>query len=212
MSSVAINIFAEGVCPDSCDDGTVLLPPIEEDQNCQEGKYNAQLSQICDLYIKPDKVTTVPASFSTADMATYLTAEVDNTNTDNTKIKWIVGEGGIPIAEKSTKEVAKNGVITTKRTYTFTYKITNLTPNMYDFLRRIQCGWKGFVFNYATVGGCMFGNDNGGTPNLCVGICPQTVDANIPLDAGREDTKYGEIIITFCSDVDPARIDDPFQS
>lgn len=203
--AAGINTFGTNVCPEDCDEG-VLLPPISENQNCIGSEAFVEKSQICDLWIRPDEVVASPVGFTTGDMGTYLTAEVDNTNIDNTKIKWLVGKGGLPAPDKTTLNLPKGQTRTTSRTHTLPFEVFGIDDAMYLFLQTLQCGDTGFTFVFATLGGRMFG-DVSDAPFF---IKPTSIDADLVLGEGDDDTFSGTITITFDSNISPDRISNPF--
>lgn len=199
-----LNQFGNGVCPDDCDEG-VIYPELAEDQNCISSTAFTKLSQICDLWIRPNEVTAAPVAFTTGDMGNYLTANQGNAE-DNTKIKWLTGKGGLPTPDKTTINLPKGQVRTTKRTYTMSFEVFGIDKRKYKFLQTLQCGDTGFDFIYATRGGDLFGDENT-SPFF---ITPTSVDADLPLEPGDDDTVTGTIIITFESNVNPDCIENPF--
>lgn len=201
----SVNKFGNGVCPDDCDDG-VIYPELAEDQNCISSTAFSKLSQICDLWIRPNEVTTAPTAFTTGDMGAYLTAEVDNTNTDNTKIKWLVGKGELTVPDKTTLALPKGQSRTTKRTYTINYEVFGIDKRKYKFLQTLQCGDTGFDFQFANLGGDLFGDEDT-SPFF---ITPTSIDVDMPLGAGDDDTVSATIVITFDANVNPDCILNPF--
>ena len=201
----SINKFGANVCPDDCDEG-VVYPPLAENQNCIGSTAFQKLSQVCDLWIRPNQVTTAPATFTTGDMGAYLTANVDNTDTTNTKIKWLVGKGGVPTPEKTELPLPKGQTRTLKRTYTLSFEVFGIDKQKYKFLQTLQCGDTGFDFAYAILGGDLFGDEDT-SPHF---ITPTSVDADLPLEPGDDDTVTGTIIITFDANVNPDCIANPF--
>ena len=197
---MSFNKFGTGIIPDDCNT-VITYPALEADQECTTTSSIGVLSQVCDLYIRFDQATTTPTAFTTAAMLNYFNAEVDNSNTNNTKVRWLVIEGGVPVPNETIQELSKNREKVTKRTYTLSGRIANLSDQNREFLRYMQSGGTGFTFWYGTTGGKMFGKVDG--------IAPSKVSATLPLGEGREDTEIGNIILTFESDIDPERINSP---
>lgn len=177
-------------CPDCGDD--FFLPAIEADQNCS---FDLNESQVCDVYMQP-KGAPNPFDFS-QNPATATPDAIDNTATDNSKTKWLVGEGGVAAPEKNVVQLPKLREKISKRTYSLTFVVKNLSDEMYDFLRHLQCGWTGFTFYYATLSGRLFGRDGG--------IPVKSVDVDLPLGEGREDTEQATLTITWEAKTDPDR-------
>jgi len=184
-------------CPADCD--TALnLPALAENQDCTS--YDQKDSQLCDLVIVPTTASN-PFDFTDPDNPTLVSGEIDNTNTDNTKTKRLVGEGGVAVPEKIVSEYPKNKSRITKRVYTVVFNVKNMSSTQYEFLRAIQCGWTGFTFYYANLGGRLFGPDGG--------IEPLSVDADLPLSETRDDKEVGTITVTFEAEGDPPRANSP---
>lgn len=184
-------------CPTDCST-PLLLPAIEQVQNCTN--YKQAFSQISDLIIVPDGAPD-PLDLTGAPDAALVAASIDNMNVDNTKSRHIVGEGGVAAPEKITDEYPKRQSRTVFRTYTLTFNIKNLTDAQYEFLRALQCGWTGFSFYYANVGGHLFGDAGG--------ILPASVDVDFPLAEGRDDKEIATLTITWDADGDPPRYNKP---
>ena len=189
------------ICPAVCDD-TLDLPAIDANQDCITIVYKK--SQICGLVIQP---TTGTGSLPAAPGAswtdpTYWATAVDNTVTDNSAFKYVVGIGGLPAAEKTEIELPKNKVRALDRTYTITFSVRNLTDNHYAFFQSLQCGWTGFQFWYETVGGRFFGGETG--------ITPSKVDVDFSLSEGVDDYEEAVLTLTFEACGDPPRTDSPF--
>ena len=116
------------ICPAVCDD-TLDLPAIDANQDCITIVYKK--SQICGLVIQPTTGTgSLPAAPGTDwDDPTFWSTAIDNTVTDNSAFKYVVGIGGLPAAEKTEIELPKNKVHALDRTYTITFSVRNLTDN-----------------------------------------------------------------------------------
>lgn len=175
-------------CP-NCDD-EFFLPAIEADQDCD---FDIVESQICDLILYPTG-SILP---DWMDRQSFCDS-IDNNSEDNTKGRWLVGEGGVAVPEKDILQLPKGVEIINKRTYSLTFTIKNVSDLMYDFLRHLQCGDTDFVFFFKTIGGRLLGSN--------VGIIPRSIDVDFPLGEGREDTESAIITITWRSKTDPDRI------
>jgi len=184
------NIFLD--CPVDCDTD-LLLVAIPEEQDCTS--YDQQYSQVSDLVIQPTGATTPFASWSTT--PTLVSGAIDNTVTDNSKCKWLVGEGGIATPTKEVSDYPKRKQKTTNRRYRLEHTIRNLTDAQYDFCRQLQCGWTGFTFWHADLGDYIYGS--------ATGIVPALVDCDFPKGAGRDDKSFATIIIEWDADGDPER-------
>ena len=183
-------------CPDDCSDVN-LLPAIVAEQDCTG--YEQTLSQVCDLYILPSATDDIFADWATT--PTNVTPDtgvgIDNTNTDNTKSKWLVGIGELPASEKTTTEYPLAKSKTTDRLYTLTFRILNLSAAQYTFLRQLQCGTLGFTFWYGDLGSWLYG--------LSGGIVPDFVTVTFPKGEGNTDKNVGIIRLSWKADGDPER-------
>lgn len=188
------------VCPAVCDDA-LDLPAIDADQDCITITYKK--SQVCAVVFQPTTGTGPVPSDPTdwTDPVEWATL-IDNTTTDNTKHKYLVGVGGVPVPEKDELELPKNRTRALDRTYSLSFSLRNLTDSHYDFMKALQCGWTGFKFWYETVGGRFFGGS--------VGIEPSKVDVDFPLSEGRDDYEEAILTIEWEACGDPDRTDTPF--
>lgn len=177
-------------CPTDCD---LTLGPVEVYQDCIA--YKQRLSQLCGLIILPDEAD-LPADWTDAQQWALV---LDNSITGNEKGRYLAGEGEVDEPEADETNYPKREIRITKRLYTLDFTVKNLSDIQYEFLRQLQCGWKGFRFWYETLGGRLLGGAGG--------ITPFFVDAVIPYDGGRSDKERGEIMIQFESDGDPDRAD-----
>ena len=198
---MAINNF--GVCPTGCNE-TLDLPVLDVDQNCTD--YDTYESQLTDLWIKPRTASETPFSgygsgIISATMPVANPQAIDNANTDNTKVKWLVGKGGVPVAEKAVRELPKFRDKTTKRTYTLTYTVDNLSDAQYNFGVALQCGGTDFTFWYGTTNH-VFGPEEG--------LSPKSVDVDFPHGEGRQDIDTMIITLVFEAKTDPPRRNNPY--
>lgn len=188
---MAINVFLD--CPDNCDDD-LLLPGIEQEQDCTN--WLPHDSQVSDLFIFP---VGSPLPSDWTDPLTWA-GLINNLDETNGAGKWVVGEGGIQTTEIIVLDQPKKREKVTGRTLLLSFEVQNLTPNMYTFLRALQCGWTNFTFYYRTVGGRLFGSANGG-------ISPAQVDVDLPLEDNRDEFETAVIGIQFETDATPDRTD-----
>lgn len=188
------------ICPEDCSTASVVLPVIETDQQCAH--LERLLTEICDIYIKPTGVTTEPTAFDTASMLTYLNAEVDNTNNDNTKIKHLVVIGDMPAPEKTEISLPKGKTLSSERTYTINADWTVGPDSHYTFAKALQCGDTSFTFWFTDRGGKMYGGIEG--------ITPSKVDVDMVKERGDEGYAKALIALLFKACGDPLRIDDPY--
>lgn len=184
-------------CPADCDTA-LTLGAIDTNQDCTS--YAQKYAQISDLIIKPD-AANAPLNWTGAPTVAAVAGEIDNTNTDGTKSKWLVGEGGIVAPDKVVDEYPKRKTKVNFRTYTLTFNVKNLGDDQYDFLRQLQCGSTDFKIWYANVGGHIFGGANG--------IDILSIDCDFIYSEDRNAKEIATVTITWESDGDPARGNTP---
>lgn len=187
------------VCPADCSTD-FEFPILDTDQNCA-GVPN--LSQLTDLWISPNDSNASPFANWVDSGYTILAnpTDIDNTNADNTKVKWLTGVGGIDAAEKTVIRVQKFQDVTLKRRYTTTWTIYNLSNAQYEFLRALQCNPTNYTFWY--------GNSTH-VWGKSTGIVPVLTDVDFPLGAGEGDVELATLTIAFESRVDPERKSNPY--
>lgn len=187
-----INTFTDITCPADCTTD-VQLQAIAADQSCV---LIPDYSQVKDLVITPNGAPQ-PFDFALAPVVTYTALSIDNAVADNSKSKHLVGMGGVAESEEREVELPDRQTAVASRKYTLIHKVSVKEDAVYNLLRQIQCGWTGFTFNYANVGGHIFG-DSGG-------IKPLSVTAKLPLADGKDDTEEGIIVIVYEAKGDPRR-------
>jgi len=178
-------------CRNGCNAG-VLLPALAVKLDCPN--YDQRDSQICDLIIIPHCADDV-FDWSGGACPEFLPSGIDNTVTDNSKAKRVVGEGGIDVPEKAVENFPRNVQFISLRRYRLEFRVKNMSDGHIEMLRKLQCGWTGFTFYYLTVGGRLHGGQGG--------FLPAFVDADMPLGAERGDKEYGDIIIEWETDIFP---------
>lgn len=177
-------------CPNDC--GTViLLPAIPSNQGCTA--YTLEFSQVCGVLILPTGAA-LPSDWEDPD---DWEDAIDNTNTNNTKGKYLVGEGQVPPPELDEVEYPKRLIRVVNRRYRLEIDVDDVSSATYDFIKDFQCGFTDFVFWIETVSGYLFGGS--------AGISPSFTDAQFPLNGGRDDKMFGKLIIEWDADGDPPR-------
>ena len=197
MAAPTVNSFT--TCPADCDDDN-LLPAIPAIQDC--ANYAQDRSQVHTLYIMP-QVGGTPSADPYTNFATTPTATagaIDNTNADNTKARFLVGEGGVA---ESTEVVLEYPMLTEKvveRDYQLVFNIKNLVQTQYDFLLQVQCGNIDLTFYYASgmeTNQWVYGKQGG--------IVPRKVTVSFPKGAGKDDRDIAIIKIDWKATGDPDR-------
>jgi hypothetical protein len=184
------NIFT--VCPAVCEED-YLLPAHDVDQECVD--YDQPLSQVSDVYIRPNGATDPLAAFATT--PTYVANSIDNSDATGAKTHYFVGEGGVDVPEKLVVQYPKRKERTLERTYTLVHVIKNMSDAQYAALCKMQCGSTNFTFYYADVAGFIFGKQGG--------IVPSFVDVDFPKGAGRDDRSSATLTIKFKANGDAFR-------
>lgn len=197
MAAPTVNSFT--TCPANCTDNN-LYPAIPAIQNC--ASYTQDHSQIHTLYIMPQvggvKSADPYTNFATTPTATL--SAVDNTNTLNTKAKFLVGEGGI---SESSEVVLDYPMLTERvveRDYELVFNIKNLVQAQYDFLLQVQCGNIDLTFYYASgmyANQWVYGQQGG--------IVPRRVTVAFPKGAGKDDRDIAIIKLAWKATGDPDR-------
>lgn len=183
-------------CPADCDD-VLTFPAIPEEQDCTS--YDLLLSQVSDLYIKPNGATNPLGSWSTT--PTAVSGAIDNTDTTNAKCKWLVGEGSIGEPTEVIGEYPKRKKKVTERVYQLVFNVKNLVDAQYNFLRAMQCGATDFTFWYGDLADKIFG--------LSGGIAPEFVTVRFPKGGGKDDKSQATLILEWTADGDPERRTNP---
>jgi hypothetical protein len=192
-----INSFT--TCPADCATDN-LLPAILAIQDC--ASYEQVKSQVHTLYIMP-QVGGVASADPFTNFATTPTATagaVVNTNTDNTKAKFLVGDGGVGEPTEVVLDYPMNQEKVIERDYPLTFNIRNLSAAQYDLLKKIQCGNTDFTFYYASgmsTTQWVYGKQGG--------IVPKKVTVTFPKGAGKDDRDFAVIKINWLATGDPDR-------
>jgi hypothetical protein len=183
MSS--LNTFTDITFPDC--ENTFQLGAIPTDQNCL---ISPILSQVSDLYIKAENA---PAPFTWAAGAPSLNDEgIGNNVPNNNRSKWLVGKGGIPDPEETVYQGPKLKEVVGRRVFQLTFETEIYSKGQRDFLRQLQSNWSEYTFWIGSLGGRLFGGEDG--------IVPYFSNAILPLRSGNEDTEIGIIVIEFAVD------------
>lgn len=181
-------------CPADCDE-FVQLPAIPENQDCTA--YDTKKAQICDLYLMPDGATNPLASWSTT--PTAVAGAIDNTVTDNTKCKWLVGKG-VVTSEEVRVAYPKGKSKISEIKYTLSFDVFDIA-NHYTFLTSLQCGDTSINFWYGDLADYIYG--------LSGGIVPEELFAKNTSGGGDEDTSKWTITVKWTGNADPQRRTNP---
>lgn len=203
MAEPVVNSFT--TCPADCDDD-LLYSAIPTEQECAD--YEQVRSQIHSLWIMPQAGGTPSAdpftNFASATPTATANA-INNANTDNTKARYLVGEGGIDAPNENVLEYPLLQDKVTDRDYTLNFTIKNLVQAQYEFLQQVQCGALNFTFYY--------GSGMGATQwayGIQGGIVPTKVTVTFPKGAGRDDRDQAVLSISWKATGDPDRRPNPY--
>jgi len=191
---MTLNDFLGVTCPSDCDTD-VQLPAIADEQNCTT--YDITLSQVRDLYIIPTGAT-FPMDWAGG---TAVAGAIDNSVTDNTKTKHLVGIGGVAEPEETIDQYPDGKTRVTKADYSLVMRILQLDDQNYEFLRAMQCGWTGFTILYGDRADKIFGKDGG--------IVIKSVRVVFPKGDGEDDRNHAVITIVWEAKGDPERKTNP---
>jgi hypothetical protein len=187
MRATTVNQFLQ--CPSDCLDFDFGV--LDEDQDCTS--YDLEFSQVCGLIFLPNAAPLPTDWTSPSDWEEV----IDNELTNNSKGRYIIGSGEVPVPEKFIGEYPKKIRRVLDRRYTVRMEVVNLSNNQYEFIRLLQCGDLKCRIWIETVGGLLFGGPSG--------IVPSLIDGDLPLSSDRNGKEFGTTFIQFFSDGDPDR-------
>lgn len=186
------------------------LPALPADPNCILAP---KLSQVNYVFISPCSAAE-PFENDGSDAITLVSpAEIDNANTDNTKSRQILGEGGI--AEHEVVEVDGPNRTTLipngGRGYELQHRIIISDQSVYDFLKALQAGWVDFRFWYQDLAGLLYGEvvTAAVAATRYGGIRPSYVNVQFPKGEGRDDRGYATLILRWNANAEPHRYTSP---
>jgi hypothetical protein len=184
------NIFSI-TCPTTCPTPVPFTSAIEEvDVNCQIAPLK---SEVYTLLLQDATLGAGVADWT--DLADWGTA-IDNADTGGTKVRQLLGVGNVAAPERTVVEMAGHRDKNVVSLYTLVFKVTSLTPQLRDFLRKFQCDTNDPKFWYATVGGIMYGKD-------VTGIQSSNITVDFVLESGRDAYEYANITLQWQAQTDP---------
>lgn len=167
-----------------------LLPAI---CTSQPEAVKPKFSQVTGLILLPNGAVG-PASWATqADME----GVVDNTDTANTKAKYIVGRGGVEEREEIIANLGRNTRHKAGARYRLEYEVSIQNNGQWALAQKLQGNYRAFRFWYLTQSGRVFGGQNG--------IMPDFATATMPLGSGHEDVEKAVFYLDWLADADPSR-------
>jgi len=129
--------------------------------------------------------------------ATAVEGIVDNTVTDNSAAKVLIGRGGVDEPEEVIVTTGKTAQKVAKRIYTMQFELSPRTSQQYAFVRKFQKNYTAFSFWFATLGDRLLGGAQG--------IKPHLVSAAFPYDATDDSPERAVLRIVWHADGDPDR-------
>lgn len=177
------NEWTDITCPAACDDA-FLLPELPADPDCL---LTPVRSQISDLFITPCDADN-PFDWA-ANPVDAVANAIDNTDTTNAYTKHLVGTGEIGDHAPTTYEGPKLQRLITSRRYTLNFTVLVTDDTVYNFLRYLACNWRDFSFQWANLGGNIFGDTDGVRPSL--------VDVFFTAGGGNEDVEQARLVLEF---------------
>jgi len=168
----------------SCGGCNIALPAFATDPDCVA--YTQKRSQVTSLIVFPWLATkptdwTVPGDWA---------GLIDNTNTDDTKAKKIVGIGSFVRASSTDLVLAsERRRVIFDRVYELRFRVLNMLDGHITFAKKLQCDFKNYEIFLETVGGRLLGQEGG--------IRPFFVDAFIPFEGENISLEYIEIVMQF---------------
>lgn len=175
-------------CPTDCATDNVW-PAIPVDQDCTS--YEQTLSQIYELVIVPEEADDIWDGTWTSGYPepTFLLNSIDNTTTDNSTAKIVVGTGGMDEPEEHLLQYPGLQERVEEETYTLRHRVPNMSDAMYDFFDKLECGSLNYKVFFTDLAGFVYGFDGG--------IAPKKVTIERPHGAGNDDRLFAEIVMVW---------------
>lgn len=164
------------------------MPAITSDQNDVRPP---KLSEICGVLILPMGAAP-PTSWTDA---SAIEDTSDNTVTDNSKTKWIVGRGELPDPEEVIISMGRDERRIGRRLYALEFEVNVRCDPELSFVRTFQRSYRSFRFWLATRGGRFLGGSRG--------IFPKFVTASAPYL--RDDLERAFLRFEWFADGSPSR-------
>jgi hypothetical protein len=128
-------------------------------------------------------------------------AVVDNAAPDGTKIKKLIGIGNVTASDPATRIMPAFVEIVGETTYTLTFTLKAITPEIYNFLQNLEnCPALPRLW-FITVGGYMFGTNDG--------IVLSKKLAPFVLNEGQDSYEEYQLILSWKAKTRPERIVSP---
>ncbi len=186
-------------CPTCATDCEVETLPVAENPECVNAVVLEE-SEICDLYISledpanPGEALFKPADWT--DPAAWATA-IDNASTSG--IKHFSGIGDMPLPEKQEQTIFKKLIKVVGRNYTLNFDAQHMSRVNYEWGRAAQCGLS-VRFWFATIGGMLYGGENG---------IAATIDIGFPKERGAGAIATMQFLVRWTAKCDPPSIVNP---
>jgi len=150
--------MAKIVCPTTCE---AVLPSFKFDE-CNPEINNSQISKI---YFKPRNAPP----FADVSDPTEWAARLGNDSTEEDHdIRVLTGIGSLPKPTPAVANISLRRKRTTNRAYALTFRVDETNQANHDGMRQLQCGGD-YTIWYETIGGLLFGGNEGIDANIDVG-------------------------------------------
>lgn len=135
--------------------GPATFGALDEDSGCNTCPVSPPLSQIVKVFAAPNGAY-LPADWES--QANFFAA-IDNADITDAYIKSIVGKGSLQIQDIGTT-TGRTYQMICRRIFTLEH-VAPVSQLMYDFSRVLERNWTGFRIWYLTLGGYLYGGQNG---------------------------------------------------
>lgn len=135
--------------------GPATFGALDEDSGCNACPVAPPLSQIVKVFAAPHGAF-VPTDWES--QANFF-ASIDNADITDAYIKSIVGKGSLAIQDVTTN-AGRTYQMVCRRVYTLEH-VLPVSQLVYDFSRILERNWTGFRIWYLTLGGYLYGGQNG---------------------------------------------------
>ena len=188
------NIFAIDCDTVLCPAGALGAMDIQT-ENCND----VNQSEVDSLIMWHPTLGVAPTNWGAGIAA--IDFDIDNTDATDVKQKQLFVKGGMPASEEITKTLNSFQDVVINRTHTLTLELYTFGDATYDYLRKLQCNKVKPLFCFTTVGGKLFGKDEG--------IYATKFALDFLLEEGEENCEKWSITISWKSLTAPDRLDNP---
>ncbi len=180
-------------CPAVQDCETPVLPSVAFDECSPDASRRAEINRVYVSYEDPANAGVPATGAIDWSDASGITTAFDGTNGI---ILTVIGDK--PDPEEDQRQVSNNRTIIGERTHTINATIDDMSDDNYEFVRSMQMGGK-YIIWYETIGGSVFGGDEG--------ILANVNSATLPLERGDGNYEAGNVQFSWKKVCDPPRED-----